>query len=389
MGKSVFLALAFLCAAQTTAAATAMGAEAHRSDLKMVKGIKFPNAPGEGRPVLNTVLSTSDPSQLGGFSELVQYTLPAPDQQEAGSCLYMSLTGIAEWWVARLHPEASRAPDGPIDLSERYLMNLAGSQVNDDVEDWMTDSIYFLNKAKGTVRNVDYRFTKGWYLEDEDGEKTKARRGQKGAIYDEGYNWIDELDGIRSGAKLSLPKFRRTILFADDSENPWATGVMPAGIVEKIKEALVKNKAPVHVIYNHMGYWHANFIVGFDDNADNNNCAFVHEFLEMQRKKPLELREEAEKESDKNEQKRLLRQAKVEEEKYQTTLNAYTKGGGCHPKGVFYVRDSIYEDETAPLYDYDTKNVGEEMRYTKPIVLLEYDWINYMANHATQILVDF
>lgn len=380
MGKFLFGALLFgALAAATTQAET--------SSFKTIQGLKFPNSPREGHdPVEASVLSRPT-NELKGFNELVPFVIAAPDQQDAGSCMYMSLTGIAEWWMARLNPALSRAPDGPVDFSERYLMNLSGSQSNDKIENWITDSVFFFNKAKGTYLNRDYRFTKGWYHENDEGERTPANRGAKNATYDEGYNWIDETDKLVAGAKVKLPKFKREILFDDPEEDPWNTGVMPAGIVEKIKEALVRKKAPVQIIYNHFGYWHANYVIGFDDELDNQDCRFVRDFLAYAEKRPGELLDEAVKEKDPDERESLFGRARLAEEVSTRTKEAFHRGGGCHPKGMFYVRDSIYPDVEAPLYDYDPKNVGEELHYTKRVVLLEYDWIRYMANHATQILV--
>jgi hypothetical protein len=381
LGKILFGALFLLSVANAPA-------QAQPSNVKLIQGLKFPNSRAEGTdPVAATVLSRPT-NELKGFNELVPYVLAAPDQQDAGSCMYMSLTGIAEWWMARLNPQLSRQPDGPLDFSERYLMNLSGSQKNDDIENWITDSIYFFNKAKGTVRNRDYRFTKGWYHETEDGDRSHAVRGGKNATYDEGYNWIDDTSKIVAGAKVKLPKFKREILFDDRDEDPWATGVMPEGIVEKIKDALVRKKAPVQIIYNHFGYWHANYVIGFDDETDNQDCRFVRDFMSYAEKRPGELLEEALREKDPDEKESLFSRAKLAEEVSTSTKEAFVRGGGCHPKGVFYVRDSIYPDAEGPVYDYDPKNVGEELPYTKKVVLLEYDWVRYMANHATQILID-
>src|SRR4051812_43128067 len=35
-------------------------------------------------------------NKLGGFNELIPYVLASPDQEDAGSCLYMAITGLAE-----------------------------------------------------------------------------------------------------------------------------------------------------------------------------------------------------------------------------------------------------------------------------------------------------
>lgn len=338
------------------------------NETLFVPGVKFPNEASEGiLPIVTSVLSARS-AEKKGFTELLPYVFRAPNQDEAGSCLFMSLTGIAEWWSARLHPRASRAADGPLDLSERFLMNFAGSAgVQNDIKNWKTDSIYLFNKAGGALRNRDYRYTKGWFKKERSGRHVKADAQAPGAEYGTAYNWIDERAALPASVELKrLPTFRRTVLFADPASDQWNTGVMPANIVDKIKTALQKNKAPVQIIYNHFGYWHSTMIVGFSDETDNQNCRFVHDFLDYTRKNS----------------------SAKSQELYRKTQAAYERGGGCHPKGVFYVRDSIYADPDGPVYDYDPDASGDEAPYTKELVLLEYDWVLYMANHAMQILAD-
>ncbi len=365
-------------------------AEIHRSELREVSGIKFPNSKDEGeRPVSVSVLTLAPGAIPRGFTELLPFALRSPDQEEAGSCLYMSLTGIAEWWLARLHPAVSRAPDGPLDLSERYLMNLAGMEEDQNgIADWKTDSIFLFNKEGGTLRNEDYRFTKGWYTRDAEGALHAATRGTPRAVYDASYNWIDEREKVGKIPLVKLPHFHREVLFADPDSNQWNTGVMPSDIVERIKSALKEKKAPVHIIYNHFGYWHATVILGFDDAQGNRNCKFVRDFMAHMAKSAADARKEAAETTDPEEKEKLLKSAEKSEHALSGTRRAWDNGGGCHPKGIFYVRDSIYGDENGPVYDYDLSQKGEESPYVKATVLLEYDWVRYMANHATQITVE-
>ena len=81
--------------------------------------------PAQATPTSYTPEIVRNIDELQGFNELVPYVLPSPQQEDAGSCLYMSLTGIAEWWLARLNPAVSRRPNGPLDLSERHLINIS------------------------------------------------------------------------------------------------------------------------------------------------------------------------------------------------------------------------------------------------------------------------
>lgn len=339
------------------------------ASFQAVSGLKFPNASAEGPLPIQTSawIPMGGPEALTGYTELLPYVLRAPNQLDAGSCLYMSLTNIAEFFLAKRNPNYSRVPDGPVDLSERYLMNLAGaSEARNGMQNWKTDSILLFNRKGVAPLNAGYRFTKGYYVT-RGGKHQKATARTPGARYGASYNWINELGAANRFTRL--PKFQREVLFADPASDQWNVGVMPEGIIERIKQALVTRKAPVHVIYNHYGYWHAVNIVGFDDEADTQNCTFVRGFMESMRKKGV----------SGNAKARHYGQ-KVE--------TAFAKGGGCQPKGMFYVRDSIYKDPNAPLYDYDRRRAGEEEKYTKSIVLHEYDWIRYMANHATQVYVE-
>jgi hypothetical protein len=354
--------------------------------MNWVEGLKYPNDPREGDEAVETPALVKSVDQLGGFSELVPYALSSPDQQDAGSCLYMSLTGIAEWWLARLHPQISRAPDGPIDLSERYLMNLAGFEEADNgVKNWKTDSVYLFNKSPGGVLNSEYRFTKAWVKSANSGFE-RAPANAPGAEYTTSVNWIDESSNVAKDY-VALPRFEREVLYADPASNQWNVGLLDQHMIDRVKQKLQERKAPVHVIYNHFGYWHAVFIVGFDDAADNGHCAFVERFRSYMKEQPLKLREQARETNDASERSSLEARALKFDETSRKLETAYARQGGCHPKGVFYVRDSIYSDPSEPLYDYDPSQKGEETPYSKRIILREYDWLRYMANHVTQIYV--
>lgn len=327
-----------------------------KNERSTVQGVKYPNSPEEGQvAIVDSAEILTD--NYKGFNELVPYATASPDQEDAGSCLYMSLTGVVEWWLARLNPNASRSHDGPIDLSERYSMNLAGAN-NGGVSNWKTDSIYMFNSSKQSVRNSAYRFTKGWFKTDANGRRVPTQANTRGAEYSTSYNWIDETSKINSGF-VNLPTFKRDILFADPASNQWNVAVMPADIVSQVQKKLKERKAPVNVIYNHIGYWHAVYIVGFDDELES-DCPFVSRFQEY------------------------LKDNTLYAKKFN---NAYKAGGGCRGKGMFYVRDSIYTNADDP-YDYDKTKPGNEGAYSKTIVLREYEWLRYMANHAVQIYVN-
>ena len=369
----------------TSGASYGSSTPAGKSDLT-IKGLKFPNADDEGTSAVETIAELPQ-EPLKGFNQMTPFVLRAPDQEEAGSCLYMALTGIAEWLLASTHPQMSRASDGPLDLSERYLMNLAGlDEDSNGVKNWKTDSIYLFNKENKAVLNRSYRFTKGWYGENAKGDYIPAAPNAKGAQYGTSYNWINGLEEISGGA-VPVPEFERKVLFADPENNQWNVGVAPADISERVKSALQTKKAPVLVIYNHYGYWHAVYIVGYDDNLSTGQCKFVEGFRTNMAAKPAKLRAQAAQAPDAASRDKLLAQAAKAEKTSVKFEGAYAAGGGCGEKGMFYVRDSIYGDKDQPTYDYDLSQKGDEGNYSKGIILREYDWLTYMSNHATQIYI--
>ncbi len=283
-----------------------------KSDLpgrRIAYGVKWPNSPAEGTRPIETYAELAD-AKLGGYVELLPFVLPSPDQEDAGSCLFMSLTGIAEWWLARTNPELSRAHDGPIDLSERYLMNLSGQ--NEDaaqVANWRTDSIFLYNAAGHGVLNREYRFTKGWYVFDAGENPVASNASAAGAEFGATFNWIDQTSTIAPGSFVSLPRFEREVLFADPTSNQWNTGVMPSDIVERVKSKLRSRQAPVNVIYNHFGYWHSVYVVGFDDTMSSNGCKFVEGFDGYMPQEAADLRAQAAQTTDEKEKAALLARA--------------------------------------------------------------------------------
>ena len=365
-------------------------------------GHKFPNSRKEGQTPVASVALTADEKSLGGYTELLEYSLPAPDQEDAGTCYYMSLTGIMEWWLAKLNPQLDRSSDGPLDLSERFSLNLAFATEDADagVDEFQTDGIYFFNHKPFAVLNRDYRFTKGWFTEDKNGNIHKATKDIKGAEYGTSYNWVDETKQLKKGQFIQLPKFTRNIIFRAYGGDLWSVGKAPEDIVEKVKKALVENKAPVQVIYNHMGYWHTVNVLGFDDNRSTEGCQFVEEnrqFFKGMKSPPDTyipgpLRsvnsDDPPKYTEPPTDTTIDPHLKEKNKTLSANLEkAYKAGGGCNPNGVFYVRDSQYPDPEAADYIYNPEQYPNDKKpYNRRIILREYAWLKYLGNHAVQIL---
>lgn len=319
----------------------------------------------------------------GGFNDLVPYILPSPHQQGAGSCLYMSHTGIIEWWINKLD---ERTGSDRIDLSERYYMSLKTEKVgNENVENWRTDNIERLNATGIFYKNEDYRYTKGWYKK-VDGKRVVSHEDDKKAKYGTRYNWISFRSDLNQSKAIKVPKFKRNVILKDQGRDQWNVGQAPNDIADKVKEALVTNRAPVLVIYNHQGFWHANIVFGFNDNASSNNCPFTSSFKPYMDERALEMEEEAKEAKTPSKKKKLLAKAKNFRMRGDAVQKRYDEIGGCSGKGVFYVRDSIFPDESMPIYDYDFTQEGEEQHLNSPLIVREYEWLTTSANHIIQIL---
>ena len=150
------------------------------------------------------------------------------------------------------------------------------------------------------------------------------------------------------------------------------------------KTALKTRKAPVLVIYNHFGYWHAVYVMGFDDEADSEHCSFVERSRKHYVTSVENIRKELDNTTDPYAREKLEKRLAKAERTTSAMEAAWQRGGGCAGKGVFYVRDSIYEDQDGPVYDYDPSRRGDEAPYSSSVILHEYEWLKYLSNHVVQ-----
>jgi len=318
----------------------------------------------------------------GGFNDLIPFIMPTPYQEDAGSCLYMSHTGVVEWWMNKLN---NLQGDERVDLSERYFMSLKTERIGqENINNWRTDNIYRLNKAGLIYKNEDYRYTKGHYKK-VDGTRIATDENDEEGKYGTRFNWISYRDQLDPEKAFVAPKFKREVILVDKEQNQWNVATAPLNIADQVKEALVKNRAPVLVIYNHQGFWHANIVYGFNDNTKH-ECPFVTSFKPYMDKRAVELRESALKAKTEKRKKSLLKKAAKFELRGNKVQKRFEEIGGCSTKGAFYVRDSIFPNEEMPIYDYDLNKEGEEKHLNSTLVLREYEWLTTSANHAIQIL---
>ncbi len=280
---------------------------------------------------------------------LSPHVLASPNQFDAGTCLFMATTGAMEMLMNQHYPLDQIAYKGNTDLSERYLMNVSSDVLPEDITPYyLTDMIYAYNFLQGSMLDLDYPFILDL---DSEGNLSAATNWEN----DLPVNWPDML--------VTTPTAERTVIFVDplkDEHSRWRVAIADHDIIDIIKHELVSKNAPVVIVYNHFNYWHSDIIVGYDDNQASGGCPMVVESL-----------------------KYYLKRGKINN--VVKILLHMLKLGGCLDKGVFYVRDSIYDggpDEPDYVYNEEIPFVG---KYSKPIIERTYNWVLYLANHGYAI----
>ncbi len=272
------------------------------------------------------------------YNDMDPYVLASPNQWDAGSCLFMSNTGAMEILLNQREDPDDIEYEGDTDLSERYLMN--GSNYASSVIDYsIIDVAYTYEYNGGSLLNRDFPF-----------ECTNS------SCYDS--NWDNGLAGDWRDDLVETPEAERTLLFIDpglDQNSVWATGLIDYDVIERIKYELRTKNAPVILIHNYYLYWHAAIIVGYDD-TKSTGCGIVTSSLNY-----------------------------FEQEGATAYVNDIENHmedlGGCSDRGVFYVRDSIYDGDDEPIYDYGPWNDY----YSDRIIEYTYNWALFMGNHAYSI----
>lgn len=179
------------------------------------------------------------------FLDLLDFVQEAPNQGKTNSCLYVASTGAMELIANKKNNIRHPVPYGPYDLSEAYLIHAPA----------------FNTRGKSFWEIPFLKFNKGFGISMEDWPYEA---------------WVDSR--VNSGIwrrrnwsqmrKVSLPQVDTIKLFTLGGK--WSTRVAKDHHVKMIKEALWKNKAPVLVNYNDVGYWHVVLIVGYDDDLPGN-----------------------------------------------------------------------------------------------------------------------
>lgn len=166
--------------------------------------------------------------------------LPSPDQLGAGSCLYMSATGIAEYLINKSKGIVNPQVGGATDLSEQWTINLSKTvQLGNNY----TDAPELLARA-GALPDSRMKF--------------KAYGSS---------SWMNEA-AIGGRGTETLPPYKKDVLFnggGEGSQN--AYGQMRPADLERIKKYLREQQSPVLFVYKPptANWWHANIITGYDD----------------------------------------------------------------------------------------------------------------------------
>lgn len=172
------------------------------------------------------------------YTELLKYVQEAPDQGETNACLFVSSTGAMELIANKKNGIEKPESYGPYDLAESFLMHAPSTSGGS----WMEVPIRKFNKGFGI-------HVSSWPFE----------------AWDDAWNnrTVWNYQDWSQMKQVSLPKVETQLLFMVGKK--WATNVLNDQHIQKIKEALWMNKAPVLVNYNDNDYWHVIMIVGYDD----------------------------------------------------------------------------------------------------------------------------
>lgn len=222
--------------------------ETHRPETRRPEAAPETHRPETRRP--ETPLETqrperpADPNSVNEITDhsvqLKGYMLPSPDQLGAGSCLYMSATGIAEYLINKSKGIVNPQVGGPTDLSEQWTLNLSKTV---QLANNYTDAPELIARGLGL---------------------TDAR--MKFKDYGD-CSWMRE-PIIPGRGTEAVPPYKKDVLFncgGEGSQNSY--GQMRQGDLERIKKYLREQQSPVLFVYKPptANYWHANIITGYND----------------------------------------------------------------------------------------------------------------------------
>ena len=337
-------------------------------------GVKYPEADEwDHGKILSVDINLNEPMSEHSYNELDPFIFASPNQQAAGSCLYMASAGAMEILLNQNVPAEQRVYEGDTDISERYLMNVSESHNSGYA---ITDEVLLFNLEGGMVLNKDYRFTKDWMKTVQD-KTVKAKPEDEGAFFSTRFNWFNDYNDEIKEKLVPTTPIERSILFIDPDKNRWNVGIMSDDVIEQVKNELRTRNVPVLVIYNHYAYWHAVLIVGYDDEKETGSCPFVTSWKEYMDQMATKY--------ENSDDPKLNEKANTYRKYYNKVVTAMQNQNGCREKGVFLIRDSIYQGPNDLMYDYNPNFTEDNAPYSKRIVIKSYDWLKYLGNHAYSV----
>lgn len=195
-------------------------------------------------PIIRTLFLTffSFAVLADSHTNLLPYVQEAPDQGKTGACLFMASTGAMELLLNRLNGVENPQIGGEYDLSENYLINAPRTVPSS--KSFFERPIY---RFKGeAVHNSEWPF-EAWNGEEPNRDV-----------------WVSR--DTTEMKKIEVPDLETRRLF--NMGDRYATDVLKAEHIERVKEALKKWNSPILINYKDNKYWHVILIVGFDDEAE-------------------------------------------------------------------------------------------------------------------------
>jgi len=175
------------------------------------------------------------------YTELNDYVVPAPNQGQVDTCLFMASTGAMEILLSKKLGIKNPQANGETDLSERYLISEGGSYRS---KSWFENAFLKFDSGVAVLnRNLPFEsFTSGGTIN---------------------YAVWNMPAAFHTAPRINLPKVDTVFLFSVGTR--YSRGVLDSSYVEKVKEALVKYQSPVLTVGNDEDYWHVTVITGYDD----------------------------------------------------------------------------------------------------------------------------
>jgi hypothetical protein len=132
-------------------------------------------------------------------TEMLPFVLASPNQYDAGSCLFMATTGVAEILMNQHTPLDDIQYLGDTDLSERFLMNASDSVPAFEMLWVHSDLIYTYNYLGGSMLDRDYPMA----------------TDLNGGYIEVAYSWTNDLPDDWEDQLVETPGFERTTIFID------------------------------------------------------------------------------------------------------------------------------------------------------------------------------